>query len=282
MMWGGALGLLPILSFPPGECCQTSLNFFFPLFSLFLLLFQKIIYSHSRNLTESLNTFANPLLPSRRVLPNIPQLFLSIFSFFFCQSSKASSSKESQQTIYSRLVNVIFSPSRLRMKRWIDELKTESQIKKKTHLAWRKLGNAVENVWKRWGCSRYQRKLIWTLKKSSQCGYLSSWDSNWRIFSFLLKICYVCVVHLYVHVDDDKEMLMIVLMASRIADWIIMEDKLIDLQLKACFCPSLHRDQINWNVFTLGKSKVDIFSMGLIMNMGRKNIWDLISSIICW
>ena len=130
MMWGGALGLLPILSFPPGECCQTSLNFFFPLFSLFLLLFQKIIYSHSRKLTESLNTFANPLLPSRRVLPNIPQLFPSIFSFFFCQSSKASSSKESQQTIYSRLVNVIFSPSRLRMKRWIDELKTESQIKK--------------------------------------------------------------------------------------------------------------------------------------------------------
>ena len=82
----------------------------------------------------------------------------------------------------------------------------------------------------------------------------------------------MCIKYLYVRVDDDKGMLMILLMASRIADWIIMEDKLIDLQLKACFCPSLHRDQINRNVFTLGKSKADIFSMGLIMNMESKNI----------
>ena len=157
------------------------------------------------------------------------------------------------------------------------------QNKNKTHLARRKLGNAVENVWKRWDCSRSQRKLIWTLKKSSQCGYFSNWDSIWKIFSlFFLKMCYVFIMYLYVHVDDDKEMLTILLMASRIADWIIMEDKLIDLQLKACFCPSLHRDQINWNVFTLGKSKADIFSMGLIMNMERKNLWDLIWLTICW
>ena len=281
MMWGGALGLLPILSFPPGECCQTSLNFFFPLFSPFFVISKNHIFSFKK-IDRIFKHFCQSSPSQPAGAAKHPSTFSFHFFLLFLSKFKSKQFKRKSADYLLQTCKCNFFSFKTQDEKvnwWTENRKPN---KNKTHLARRKLGNAVENVWKRWDCSRSQRKLIWTLKKSSQCGYLSSWDSNWRIFSFLLKICYVCVVHLYVHVDDDKEMLMIVLMASRIADWIIMEDKLIDLQLKACFCPSLHRDQINWNVFTLGKSKVDIFSMGLIMNMGRKNIWDLISSIICW
>ena len=130
-------------------------------------------------MTESRETFANPLLPACLVLPNLPEIFLPVFFllFFFCLVSYFSSQFKRKSANYLLQICkcnfLLFKTQDEKVNWW-----TENRNKNKTHLARRKLGNAVENVWKRWDCSRSQRKLIWTLKKSSQCGYSSSWATE--------------------------------------------------------------------------------------------------------
>ena len=112
-----------------------------------------IIYSHSRKLTESLKTFVNPLLPAWCCLTSFKFSFRSFFFRFFCLVSCFLSQFKRKSANYLLQICkcnfLLFKTQDEKVNWW-----TENRNKNKTHLARRKLGNAVENVWKRWNCSR--------------------------------------------------------------------------------------------------------------------------------
>ena len=165
-MWGGALGLLPILSFPPGECCQTSLNFFFPLFSPFFVISKNHIFSFKK-LDRIFKHFCQSSPSQPAGAAKHPSTFSFHFFLLFLSKFKSKQFKRKSANYLLQICecNFFFFKTQDEKVNWWTENRKPN--KNKTHLARRKLGNAVENVWKRWDCSRSQRKLIWTLKKSS-------------------------------------------------------------------------------------------------------------------